>query len=419
VTLPAYTEAELQQTVFRDHYEDLPEYLQGFQYTVAVMRTAENLERIAFEFAEDNYLEGVNYFEVRFAPQLVAALRADGDKHLNITQVIKAVNDGLLRAKNMYNALAFPAGNSAIMEPTPGMPTPSDWKKFAETKPPPFDYGIIVCAMRSFPPCEYYDAFLELHESMGYERCCALASETLINTAIKCRDQLNIPIVALDVAGAEEGFENKVHATAFNIAHENFFNKTVHAGEGFGPESIFQAIRDLHAERIGHGYHLFSTEKVTSQADPADYVRRLVKHVSDRRINLEVCLTSNLGTMPGLKLEDHALRLMLSHGVSVTLNTDNRLVSFTTMCDEIAKAVDTFNLTPKQLREIVITGFKRSFFSGTYNAKRKYIRAAMDAYDRMAEEHEIEKNYALHCETSTKLRAVSMVDATELDGNRK
>ena len=417
VVLPAYTEAELRQTVFRDTYKDLPEYLQGFQYTVAVMRTAANLERIAFEFAEDNYLEGVRYFEVRFAPQLVAALRADGDKHLNITQVIAAVNDGLLRAKNMYNALAAVPGEE---ETSPeDMASPADWRKFAETKPPPFDYGIIVCAMRSFPPCEYYDAFLELHESMGYERICALASETLINTAIKCRDQLGIPIVALDVAGAEDGFQNKVHTTAFDIAHENFFNKTVHAGEGFGPESIFQAIRDLHAERIGHGYHLFSTEKVTSQADPADYVRRLVKHVSDRRINLEVCLTSNLGTMPGLRLEDHAMVHMLSHGVSVTLNTDNRLVSFTTVCDELAKAVDTFNLTPKQLRELVITGFKRSFFSGSYNAKRKYIRAAMDAYDRAAEAHEVEKHYAVHKKTSTKARAVSMVDASEMDGNRK
>jgi adenosine deaminase len=116
--------------------------------------------------------------------------------------------------------------------------------------------------MRSFPPCEYYDAFLELHEHMTYERCCSLASETLISTCIRCRDDLRIPVVALDVAGAEAGFENKVHKRAFDLAHENFFNKTVHAGEGFGPESIFQACRDLHAERIGHGYHLFSVDKV-------------------------------------------------------------------------------------------------------------------------------------------------------------
>ncbi len=170
ITLPAYTEKELQEKVFRMEYENLPDYLRGFQYTVAVMRTAANLERIAFEFAEDNYRENVRYFEVRFAPQLTASLRADGDRHLNITQVISAVNNGLLRAKNMYNELESKKSNvSGDVETS--MATPSDWTKFAEVKPPAFDYGIIVCAMRSFPPCDYYDAFLELHESMGYERC--------------------------------------------------------------------------------------------------------------------------------------------------------------------------------------------------------------------------------------------------------
>ena len=81
---------------------------------------------------------------------------------------------------------------------------------------------------------------------------------------------------------------------------------------------------------------------------------------------LEVCLTSNLGTMPGLKLEDHSIKKMLENGVSITLNTDNRLVSDTNMTKEIRKAVDAFHLSPKQLREIVINGFKRSFYHGPY-----------------------------------------------------
>jgi adenosine deaminase len=260
--------------------------------------------------------------------------------------------------------------------------------------------------MRSFPPCAYYDAFLEIHENLDYERCCGLASETLINVCIKCRDELNIPIVALDVAGAEEGFENKVHKDAFDIAHANFFNKTVHAGEGFGPESIFQAIRDLHAERIGHGFHLFSAEKVTSletQEDKDKYVQKLVKYVCDRRMNLEVCLTSNLGTMPGLSLENHAMRKMLEHGVSVSLNTDNRLVSDTTMVDEIAKAIEAFELTPKQLREIVLCGFKRSFFQGPYADKRKHVRVCMDTYDRLANEFRIEELYTEYKSADNKM----------------
>ena len=103
ILMPSYDEAELRKAVFRDSYTNLPDYLEGFQYTVAVMRTASNLQRIGFEFAEDNYAEGVRYFEVRFAPQLVASLRADGKDHLNIQQVLAAVNTGLKRATELFN----------------------------------------------------------------------------------------------------------------------------------------------------------------------------------------------------------------------------------------------------------------------------------------------------------------------------
>jgi adenosine deaminase len=106
VQLPSLDESELRKSVFREAYHDLPEYLEGFRYTVAVMKTASNLERIAFEFAEDNYNEGVRYFEVRFAPQLLAAKGGagyDGETRLSITQVITAVNAGLLRAKEQFN----------------------------------------------------------------------------------------------------------------------------------------------------------------------------------------------------------------------------------------------------------------------------------------------------------------------------
>jgi adenosine deaminase len=381
ITLPSYDEAELRKTVFRETYKDLPEYLEGFQYTVAVMRSPENIERISFEFAEDNYNEGVRYFEVRFAPQLFASISAES--HLNIRNTIAAVNRGLLRARNQFNQVRQERLNAAGN---------------AEENPadPFYDYGIIVCAMRSFPPAPYYDAFMAIHEDLEIERCYGLASETLVYTAIKCRDEDGIPVVALDVAGPEDGFPNKAHERAFDIAHEKFMNKTVHAGEGFGPESIFQAINSLHAERIGHGFHLFSEDKVsgiTDEAERRDFVRKLVKVVCDRRMALEVCLTSNLGTMPGLQLKDHAMAKMVEHSVCLTICTDNRLVSDTTVWEELLKATDTFNLTPKQLREIVINGFKRSFFAGPYATKRKYIRAAMDLYDNLVKKYNIEQLY--------------------------
>ena len=104
----------------------------------------------------------------------------------------------------------------------------------------------------------------------------------------------------------------------------------------------------------------------------------MVKWVGDKRITMEVCLTSNLNTMPGLKLEDHAFRRMLDAKVSATLATDNRLVSNTTTVNEFAMAVSTFDMTLEQLRDVVCAGFKRSFYPGDYNERRAYVKQAMD-----------------------------------------
>jgi adenosine deaminase len=248
--------------------------------------------------------------------------------------------------------------------------------------------------MRMMPPVPYYQALRGVHPDLTEEMLSSLASETLIQTAKTCRDEDKIPIVALDIAGAEDGFPNKTHTRAFDLAHKYFFNKTVHAGEGYGPESILQAVRDLHAERIGHGFHIFSWDKVSDQKDPQGYVKALTKHICDRRINLEVCLTSNLGTMPELTIENHPFGRMVRDGVSVSINTDNRMVSNTTTIIELRSAVRTFDLTPKMLREIVINGYKRSFYHGEYSVKRKYIRSIMDHYDAVAKKHGIPEKYA-------------------------
>ena len=203
---------------------------------------------------------------------------------------------------------------------------------------------------------------------------------------------LDIPLVAIDVAGAERDHEATVHAEAFKLAHKHAFGKTVHAGEGYGPESIAQAVRDLHAERIGHGFHIFSQELVgpkyrDGSGSAQAFVDRLVKYVSDRRITLEVCLTSNLNTMPGLRIEEHAFLKMVAGRISVSIGTDNRLVSNTNLMKELRIAVDTFRLSKKQLREIVITGFKRSFYHGPYTERREYVRTVMDYYDSLMQKH--------------------------------
>ena len=129
------------------------------------------------------------------------------------------------------------------------------------------------------------------------------------------------------------------------------------------------------------------------------YVKKLTKFVCDRRICLEVCPTSNLGTMPGLTLEAHPLKKMVLQGCSCTVNTDNRLVSQTTTVLELRRVIDALKLTPKQVREIVITGIKRSFFHDIYPAKRKYIRKFMNYYDAVAEKHGVVKRYEELCAT--------------------
>jgi len=160
----------------------------------------------------------------------------------------------------------------------------------------------------------------------------------------------------------------------------------VHAGEAYGAESIFQAITDLHADRIGHGYYLLSPEMIKSPTirDKAEYVRALAEYIADRRITIEVCLTSNLQTNPNLKsLADHAFKDMRQMRLSTTICTDNRLMSHTTVTDEYIKAIQHFNLTAKELRNIVIYGFKRSFFPGSYIDKRAYVRSIIDYYERV------------------------------------
>lgn len=290
--------------------------------------------------------------------------------NLSALQAIVHVNSGLKRAKDNFNEQRAVRLRSRTHDVPPE---------------PKYDYGIIVCAMRLFSPemSKYYADLLAVLPDVEYNRVASLASETLVRVAKKCRDELNLPVVAVDIAGAEAGHKASIHRDAFDLAHGFFFNKTVHAGEGYGPESIFQAVRDLHAERIGHGFHLFSEHLVTGEdnvANPSDYVRRLTKYICDRRINIEVCLTSNLGTMPDLKLKDHAFGRMLKEGVSVTINTDNRLVSDTTVTKELRKAVDNFNVSPSQLKSLIVNGFKRSFYSGPYADRREYVRSVFAYY---------------------------------------
>lgn len=361
VELPSHTEQGLLELAFKPAYNDLGEYLEGFKYTCAVLQTEEALERVAYELAEDCQNEGVCYLEVRFAPQLHV------HQELSLAQVVRAVARGLDRAQQDYNQRA----------------------EVQSGQLPRFHAGIILSALRFFLP-QFSRGYQAYFASSGYsppQEVFTRASLDLARAAAHFKNVEGLPVTGFDLAGREKGYPAEAHQQAYQIAHEAFLGKTVHAGEDFGPESIFQAIGDLHADRIGHGTWLMNPARVTARniANPQDYVDRLAQYVADHRITLEVCLTSNQQTVPELAgdLSQHPFGQMVQKRLSTTLCTDNRLVSRTTVCREVQLAVETFGLSVKELRDILTYGFKRSFFPGPYLRKRAYVRSVLDVMNRV------------------------------------
>jgi adenosine deaminase len=184
--------------------------------------------------------------------------------------------------------------------------------------------GVIVCGIRNISP----EVSLKLADlSLKYK---------------------NKGVVGFDLAGAEENYPAKHHREAFYLILNNNINATIHAGEAYGPESIHQAVHYCGAHRIGHGTRL---------KEDLDLMNYLVDH----RIPLEICLTSNVQTKGVNSLKNHPFREYLDNQLRLTINTDNRLISGTTLTDEYWLAYQTYNLTPHELREIIINGFKCAF----------------------------------------------------------
>jgi len=369
VKLPSYTEEGLKELVFKEGYTSLSEYLTCFGYTTQVLQDPEGLERAAYELAWDNINEGVRYLEVRFAPML--HVRDD----FSMKDVCLSVDKGLKRAKKEYNHQLVAKNDTS----------------------PPFEYGIITCAMRMFTSefSDYYNKFCDTHRYMPERRLYGLASLELARAVVDIKENTDIPIVGFDLAGAELGYPAEDHEEAFDYVHKNFLKKTVHAGEAYGPESIFQAITDLHADRIGHGYHLLDEGFVNRNRvkDPAAYVRELSQYIAESRVTIEVCLSSNMDTDPGLtSIADHPFRKMKELKLSTTICTDNRLVSRTSVTRELQLAVEHFALDPRELKHIVIYGFKRSFYPKDYRQKRIYVRRVIDYYEQIEKEYGIQSD---------------------------
>lgn len=358
VQLPADDEPGLRALVFKDKYANLEDYLRGFGLTTAVMQSEAALFRVSYELMMDNAAEGVRYIEVRFAPQLLMS------EKMSFRQVMEAVDRGLRQARDELN--------SRLAAGEPG-----------------YDYGIIVCAMRFFNEyfSPYYRNFTQQHAAASPSEIIRLASVEAARETVRLRRESTVQVVAFDIAGAENGFPASDHAEAYALIDAGLLGKTVHAGEAFGPESIFQAVAKLQAQRIGHGLHLFD-EKMIQHAkttDPQRYVDDLVNYIAARRITLEVCLTSNLQTTPEIgEVRHHALRTMLERDLSLSLCTDNRLVSNTTVCKEYQLALDNFPIAAPALKKLAVEGFKRSFCYHPYAQKQAYVGSIVDYYDAVA-----------------------------------
>ncbi len=196
-------------------------------------------------------------------------------------------------------------------------------------------------------------------------------SEKLAQKAIKYKNE---KVVALDLAGAEKGYPAKEHLEAFYRARNENINLTIHAGEDFGPESIHQAVHYCGAHRIGHGVRLIE--------DP-----ELMEYINDHRLPLEICLTSNIQTDAVKDFKSHPFKQYLERGVRVTLNTDSRTVSDTTMTDEYTKAVKHYNLSLANIRQLIINGFKAAFIS--YDDKSRILKKAIAETEKILYEQEL------------------------------
>lgn len=199
------------------------------------------------------------------------------------------------------------------------------------------DFGIasrlIICAMRNM------DVSLEMAE-----------------LAVDFRAR---GVVGFDLAGEEGGFPPKKHVDAFHYIQRENFNITIHAGEGFGKESIWQAIQYCGAHRIGHGTRLIDDMAVAD--GHVVKLGDLAQYVLDKRIPLEICLISNVHTGAARSLAEHPFGIFFKAQFRVTLNTDNRLMSDTSMSKEFEAAADTFGLGLDDFEKITINAMKSAF----------------------------------------------------------
>lgn len=297
--LPATEVAELGRWFHNASYSgSLERYLEPFSHTVAVMQTPEALHRVASECVMDLAADSVVYAEVRFAPEL----HIEGG--LSFDDVVDAVLAGF-----------------------------ADGEKAAAAEGRAITVRCLVTAMRH-----------------------AALSREIAELAIRFRDK---GVVGFDIAGAEAGYPPTRHLDAFEYMRDHNARFTIHAGEAFGLPSIHEAIAFCGADRLGHGVRIADDIEV----DDEGRVRlgRLASILRDKRIPLELCPSSNVQTGVVDSIAEHPFDRLARARFRVTINTDNRLMSDTSMSREMQRLVEAFGYGWSDLERFTINAMKSAF----------------------------------------------------------
>ena len=276
----------------------LERYLETFKHTVGVTQSVSALSRVARECAEDLAADGVVYAEVRFAPEL----------HIQKGLTEREIIDAVLAGFELGVADAASAGRRIRI-------------------------GVLLTAMRT-----------------------AANSRSIAELAVEYRDK---GVVGFDIAGAEAGFPPTRHLDAFEYLRRENAHFTIHAGEAFGLPSIWEAIQWCGADRLGHGVRIM--DDITVASDGSVSLGNLAAYVRDRRIPLELCPTSNVQTGAAESIATHPIGLLRKLGFRVTVNTDNRLMSGTSMSREMDLLSQAFGWGLKDMEWLTINAMKSAF----------------------------------------------------------
>jgi adenosine deaminase len=282
----------------QSHSGSLERYLEPFSHTVAVMQTPDSLHRVAYECVEDLAADSVVYAEVRFAPELHI------DRGLSFDEIVDSVLAGF-----------------------------ADGEKACAAAGRPIVVRLLVTAMRH-----------------------AAVSREIAELAIRFRDK---GVVGFDIAGAEAGNPPTRHLDAFEYMRDHNARFTIHAGEAFGLPSIHDAIAFCGADRLGHGVRIVDDIDVIAGGEVR--LGRLASILRDKRIPLELCPSSNVQTGAVKSIADHPFDLLARTRFRVTVNTDNRLMSDTSMSLEMYRLVQAFGYGWSDLERFTINAMKSAF----------------------------------------------------------